>query len=62
MMLAIVEYTEFKNILKFSISFTPRKSKKKEIRKNKIIKKPVIISNGKPIPLDTMCFDNIKIP
>ncbi|MBK5482815.1 hypothetical protein JFV29_13100 [Peribacillus sp. TH16] len=55
-MLATVEYNEFKKIVIFVIGFTPLKSKKIQKMKRKIIKKPVIISNGKPIPLDTNVF------
>lgn len=56
MMLATVEYNEFKKVVIFIIGFTPLKSEKIQKMKRKIIKKPVIISNGKPIPLDTNVF------
>jgi hypothetical protein len=56
MMLATVEYNELKKVVIFVIGFTPLKSEKIQKMKRKIIKKPVIISNGKPIPLDTNVF------
>lgn len=56
MMLALVEYVEFKKLLIFVIGFTPLKSQIIQKAENEMINKPVIISNGKPIPLDTYVF------
>ncbi|PHG21914.1 hypothetical protein COI74_09365, partial [Bacillus wiedmannii] len=56
MMLALVAYVRFKKLLIFVIGFTPLKSRIIQKMENGIINKPVIISNGKPIPLDTYVF------
>ncbi|KRG16277.1 hypothetical protein ACA30_00715 [Virgibacillus soli] len=59
MMLATVEYKELIKVVKLVIGFTPLRSEKIQEMKRKIINKPVIISNGKPIPLDTNVFRQI---